>query len=260
MVQKVSKENSIDFLNVDYDKLSKEVETINEAKNNKPKSPVRLAKQTSGNMYAHKSRVNFLETDVPAPETKEEQQITPQSAPKLQNNFDAESFLSSPRKVMSARCGNIGDEGGPSKYVKSESSNSIWNPEKLDQLRAAMGTKEKVDAEKQRVRDNRRDAENQRITELTENLQKTDQRKDSQVSSLASYGGYKFKTPESGISMFDTEKDFNRVPEKTHGEKHAEEMHAEKSARQENAFVSRSKPVTTAEIMSRLFTIAEPEK
>jgi len=260
MVQKVSQENTINFLSVDYNKLSKEVESINEARNNKPKPPVRLTKQTSGNMYAQKSRMNFLEADVPAPETREEQQINPQVSPKLQNNFEAESFFNTSRKVMSARCGSVSDNGGPSKHIKSESSNSIWNPEKLDQLRAVLGTKEKVDAEKERVRDNRRDAENQRIVELTENLQKTDQRKDSQVSSLASYGGYKFKTPESGISMFDTEKDFNRVPEKTHGEKHAEEMHAEKAARQENAFVSRSKPVTTAEIMSRLFTLTEPEK
>jgi len=250
MIHRVSNENKINFLDVDYNKLGEEVAAINDAKNNKPKSPVQLTKQTSGNMYQQKARISFLETDVLAPK-KESEFKSDRSAHKLSGDFDpARSGAST---VGSARCGKVGDEGGPSKFVKSESSNSIWDPDRIAELKATLDNREKTTDDKETIATNKREAEQKRMDTLIEHLKSTDQRKDSQVSSLPSHGGHKFNTPESGMSIFDTEGDFGRVPEKTHGEKKAAEAKQEKSDRQKNAFIPKGANLTTSSVVSEMF-------
>ena len=88
MVQRVSGENSIGFLNIDYDKLGEEVKEINEAKNKKVEKPVQITKQMSGNMYKQKSIINFLDNDVPAPEKREEKVAESCSGDNIQERLE----------------------------------------------------------------------------------------------------------------------------------------------------------------------------
>jgi len=90
-------------------------------------------------------------------------------------------------------------------------------------------------------------------SELAKALGETDQRKDSQVTSLSSYGGNKFHAPEAGISIFDTNTDFTRIPEKTHGEKHAEEVKAENEARLKDPYIKDGKVLSSSDVVNRLF-------
>ena len=52
MLNKVSKENEINFLETDYEKLDQEVKAIKEKYNTREEKPTRIAKQTSGNIQA----------------------------------------------------------------------------------------------------------------------------------------------------------------------------------------------------------------
>tara|TARA_Y100000310_G_C20696005_1_gene825782 strand:+ start:3261 stop:4034 length:774 start_codon:yes stop_codon:yes gene_type:complete len=251
MVHKISNENKIGFLDIDYTKLGQEVAEMKAARYDKPKAPIKLTKQTSGNIYKQKSRINFLETDVPEPEKEADFAAEAPLSQKFSGDFDPKH--SGHSNVGSARCGKVGDDRGPSKFVKSESSNSIWNPDRIAQLKGTLDNRETTTADKEAIATNKREAEQKRISDMVERLQSTDQRKDSQVSSLPSHGGHKFNTPQAGMSIFDTEGDFGRVPEKTHGEKRVAEAKQERAERQQNAFVSKGGISTTSRVVNEMF-------
>jgi len=252
MIHKVSTENKINFLDIDYTKLGQDVADMKAARYDKPKAPVKLTKQTSGNIYKQKARISFLETDVPEPEKDAGFAAgSALSSKKLSGNFDPKHSVHS--NIGSARCGKVGDERGPSKFVKSESSNSIWNPNRIAQLESTLDNRETTAADKEAIATNKREAEQKRISDMADHLKSVDQRKADQVSSLAAYGGHKFNTPQAGMSIFDTEGDFGRVPEKTHGEKRVAEAKQERDERQKNAFISKGSSLTTSSVVSKMF-------
>tara|TARA_Y100000310_G_scaffold310879_1_gene356617 strand:+ start:3080 stop:3868 length:789 start_codon:yes stop_codon:yes gene_type:complete len=253
MLQKHSKENTISFLDIDYDALGKEVEAINEAKNIKPKEEVRLAKQTSGNMYKQKSLIAFLEEDsVPAPETKTEEHAAPTPASKLENKFKPESHMTGIHNIRSARSGTVTDTGGPRRYMQSATANSIWDPDNLARLAEAVDRKDATKAEQEQVHANRREAEDQRMNDLAETLKGIDQRKDSHINSPGTYGGSAYKAP-SGNSIFDDQHDFSRIPEKTAGEQAMIDAEADKQEILDQNVMPSSKSLSSKDVVSRLF-------
>jgi len=151
-----------------------------------------------------------------------------------QKNIDYHDMVSRGTKVMSAAGGTVTDMGGPKKFVKSEISNSIFDSEVLDRLKEVKTSREETDEEKSNINRVRNSINDEVMDSLAESLRDTDQRKGSSVSQVGEYSGSSYNKPKNGISIFDTEKDFSRVPEKTDGEKLAEKLEQERNATEDN--------------------------
>jgi len=172
-----------------------------------------------------------------------------QKAKKLQHH-DTSGLMTS-KHIATARTGVITDKGGPKKYVGSETSNSIWDTDKTARLAKETDSKTRVQEEKAEIATNRRTAEQQRLNDLAEALKKTDQRKANSVTPMSSQQGSNYKVPVGGLSIFDT-KDFDRVAEKTGGEKVSEEV-AKRQAQKDDSWKHDGRPVSTKDITNRLF-------
>ena len=144
-----------------------------------------------------------------------------QRARKLEHKFNPENLLAKGNSISSARCGEVTDTGGPSKQINVEGQNSIWQ-NKTEEI---IDNGEKIREEKEEMNAFRKAQREERMSELVENIQKTDNRKNSQVSSAVVEGsGSGYKNSNGLFSIFD--KEFNvdsKIPEKTAGEKAVEE-------------------------------------
>lgn len=180
-------------------------------------------------------RIKFLEDAVlgrkeQAPEVKkaekqpnEEWKNIENQKPTRSNNNDAIGSRSS-KSILTAGNGNITNFGGPSKQLKSQTSNSIWDSGIVEKLAGTKGNKEKTLEKKEEIEKYKNSMKADRLNEIVESLRETDTRKDATVSSAGVFDkapGY--KAPSRNISIFDNTSDFDRVPEQTHGEKVAAE-------------------------------------
>ena len=145
-----------------------------------------------------------------------------QKAKKLEHK---DSGLMTSQHVSSARTGGIKDEGGPSKYVKSESSNTIWNNDKTEIESQKIDSKTKTIQDKSEIASNKREAENKRMNDLAQSLKSTIQEKASSISPAGTFSGTNYKLSDNNMSIFDN-KDFMRVKGQTEGEKVSEETNA----------------------------------
>jgi len=147
---------------------------------------------------------------------------TPISKQKKMSDFDPLRDSRNPSKsVISAGGGIVKDTGGSGVYI-GMNGNSILNPNKLDELKQAQDNREKTDAEKLSAQAQRAAEKSAAMDAIVEQLKKTDQRKAATVSSIESSSDTTYKPPKSGISIFDDKQDFTRIPDKTEGEKVAE--------------------------------------
>ena len=153
--------------------------------------------------------------------------------------------------VFSARTGKIKDIGGPSKQIKTESSNSIWDSQKLAKLFNTVDSKTKTKQDKEAISANKRADEQQRMTEMADSIKDTEQRNSSSVSPMSSYSGSKYNNPSLGISIFDND-DFERVPDKTNGEVMAEETR-KKRADKDESWKKNSRRCNSKTIVNNLF-------
>ena len=151
--------------------------------------------------------------------------------------------------ISSARTGIIKDEGGPTKYIKSDSSNTLWDNNKIENL--PMDSKTKTIQNKERIITNKREAEQKRMNDLVEALKNTDQTKASAVSKMSTLEGSSYKVPVGNISMFDS-KDFDKLPEKTAGEK-ITENNINKKNQKDDSWRDEGKSITTKEVVSEFF-------
>jgi len=204
--------------------------------------------------------INFLfdQPDEIKPEEKKasgKQEVTPEDM--KSRKLDHHDTMASSKSVASARTGTVSDIGGPSKQIKSVTGNSIWDsaPKNIPD------TQSQTRQEKERVAENKRIAEKQRMDDLVEKLQSTDQRKASSasVSSLSPLGGSKFNLPQQGMSIFD-QGDYERIPEKTAGEKVSEENEARRNQK-DTSWKNSGRSFSSKDVVNRLFdAITEQEK
>lgn len=163
------------------------------------------------------------ETQLPPVEKKAEKvraEFVNKPAQKLNNSDSVASRFGN--AILSAGGGIVKDIGGPNKFIGSETGNSIWNTDNISKIAETPSNKEKTDKEKETIQEVRKTIRKQALDNLTEALQSTDTRKANSVSNLSSYAGSNYKDLSGNLSIFDTEK-FDNMPEKTHGEKVAEE-------------------------------------
>jgi len=120
--------------------------------------------------------------------------------------------LMSANTIMSTGYEGRTDEKSPGKYLKCETSNTIWQPGKVK--------------EPLKIREDKSDAVDKTL-QLEEKMEKKRKADVDRTTSLPAIGttavsvddrqNYSFRPPANGIGIFDTDA-FDRVPEKTAGE------------------------------------------
>jgi len=175
------------------------------------------------------------------------QQLAEKQKAKKLNNKD--NGLMSSAHISSARTGEIGNQGGPSKYIKSETSNTMWDSDKTSKM--AEGSQERVAKEKEVIATNRRDAEQKRMDTLVDSLRGTDQTKAAAVSPAGTFSGTNYKTQSNNMSIFDT-KDFERLQDKTAGEQVTED-NASRRGKKDDSWRDNAKSITSKELVSDFF-------
>jgi hypothetical protein len=125
--------------------------------------------------------------------------------------------------ILSAGKGSVTDFGGPSKYIGSQTSNSIWDSGVIESLAGEQDNGEKIKEENLQLKSNRNAIKEERLDNMAQSLQETDMRKADSVASSGEFSGSKYSMPQNNISIFDSE-EFERVPEKTAGEQLEKEV------------------------------------
>ncbi len=164
--------------------------------------------------------------------------------------MDNKSMVSRGHKVLSATSAKVTDIGGPKKQIGSETSNSIWDSGNLEKLKNSVDNKEKTAKEREDINKLRKGMKQERLDEMVANLQDTDTRKTSTVNSMAPHAGSRYKTPKNAISIFD-KGEFERVPEKTDGEKAAEQ--ARKPRKKDNIRKNEQQSFSNKDMINKIF-------
>lgn len=175
--------------------------------------------------------------------------IAEEQKSKKLNNKDNGRMSS--KNISSAATGIIRDESGPSKQIKMETSNTIFNPDKSVLLSNNVSSKEKTKELKENIDTNKRVAEKNRINDMVEKIQQTIQGKTSEVSSTGVFSGSNYVSPKNSFSIFDTQ-DFQRLPEKTAGEIVSEES-KNRFSKKDESWREGGKSKTTKESVSNFF-------
>ena len=157
---------------------------------------------------------------------------------------------------MSARTGDVTNIGGPKKHLGSQTGNSIWEPDRVEKLNGTKDNREKTIEDKAEIESLRKSMKAGRLDEMVEAIKATDTRTDSSILSKPSFAGSNFKKPQSGISIFDNG-DFERIPEKTEGEKMAEEVR--KAPEPDDSWKGIHKPKTANRAIDRIFDSLDSE-
>ena len=206
-------------------------------------------------------KISFLEGEKPseAPKKKVEksketiQQIAEaQKSKRLNNKYNGNGIMNG-QSIFSARTEVIKDEGGPTKYMKGESSNTLWDNNKSARISQEIDSKTKTTQDKKVIADNKRHAEEKRMNTMVETLKSTNLTKGSAVapSGSSSQSGTNYKNMSGSMSMFDTQ-DFERLPEKTAGEQVSED-NASRKGQKDDSWRGGSKSTTTREVVSDFF-------
>lgn len=202
-------------------------------------------------------KIGFLNNDISNnivnEEVKENKEhtknsVNEQKAKKL-NNKDNGHMTS--KHVSSARTGAIKEERGPNKHIKMESSNLLWDNDRISNLSKINDSKTNTKVEKERILDNKRVAEQKRMDELVEGLKSTDLTKGSSVSPNSPLSGSNYKNTTSNISIFDNS-EFERLAEKTRGEEIVEE-NRKKRAQRDESWKNSGKCKSSRDVTNRLF-------
>ena len=206
-------------------------------------------------------KISFLEGEKPSetPKKKVEQskqtiqQIAEaQKSKRLSNKYNGNGIMNG-QSIFSARTEVIKDDGGPTKYMKGESSNTLWDNNKSARISQDIDSKTKTTQDKKIIADNKRYAEEKRMDTMVDALKSTNLTKGSAVapSGSSSHTGTNYKNRSGSMSMFDTQ-DFERLPEKTAGEQVSEDTVSRKGQK-DDSWRGGSKSTTTREVVSDFF-------
>lgn len=145
--------------------------------------------------------------------------VKPQAAKKL-NNADVINIRGT-SGILSAGGGSIKNDKGSGKYLGSETNNSIWNSDLLENIKGQETNQDRIVAEREAIEKTRKGMRQEELDRLSEHLNETDTRKDSSIYSTSGAEGHSYRSSENNLSIFDTNK-FDDMPDQTEGEKVAE--------------------------------------
>lgn len=205
----------------------------------------------------HQSKINFVDSEEEFEQIKQKENIKDAPSndsilnqmPKKTNNND---LINSTRGsgILSAGVGTVSDMGGPNKYQGSQTNNSIWDSNILDELVDVKGNDEKIKEEKQAVEKLRKGMRKEALDQLAKSISETDTRKDATVVKSSEYNGSSYQTPKTNMSIFDA--DFSNLPEETEGEKISKRANAPKE-KDESWKSNGLKNTKTSELINSLF-------
>jgi len=181
-----------------------------------------------------------------------------QKSKKLNNR---DNGLMTNHTVFSARTGNISDNGGPSKYLKRETSNTIWENNKIEKLSKEKDPRVIQKEERENLETVRKRQERERISNMAEALKSTDQSKISTITPLINSGSESHrghKSSPNNISMFE-HSDFERLPEKTAGEELSQKVQEIRSQKDES-WKNSGKTVSSKDVVKKFFDNLMSEK
>lgn len=121
-------------------------------------------------------------------------------------------------RILNSGVGGEKNEKNSLNFIGSQNKNSIWNSEKLQALSGTPSDDEKTAQEKDRVKKVKAGWEKERLDEISKGI--IENALDGGVKSANVQDGSTGKRdlPQNNISIFD-ENDFQRIPDKTSGEK-----------------------------------------
>lgn len=172
-----------------------------------------------------------------------------QKSKKLSSKDDGHMKGSS---IMSANLGAVDDIGGPSKQLKTPTSNSIWDSDKISSQVDKKDNKEITREEKQSMQDIKKQKKQQRMDELVDSIQEN--KKGNSIDLFSSSEAPKegdYKIPSNQMSIFDNNA-FDNIPEKTKGEKIAEDSKKRK-AQKDESWKQDKKALSSEDIKNKLF-------
>lgn len=172
--------------------------------------------------------------------------------------------FTSDKTVLKSRKGDIVEAGGPKKYMGSETSNSIWDPEVVERASKTKDNGERIREEKAAIakqQAERKQAEMQINTDALKDLMNDVKAKRAASGSEQQVpGSWSKRIPQSGMSIFDNG-DFSKIPEKTTGEKLAEQKAAEAASRdQDRSWADNRKALKSSDILNRMIDSMLVEK
>ena len=253
-LQPIKSEGKIGFMSMDLDKLSKEVTEINEQYNKKEAPKPIAAPASGGNLYRQQSNnmLAFLDGDsVPEPVKTDKPEVKAEAAHKFTS---PDVLLGSRSQVIPTRGGLDNDGAAPAKQIQSETSNNIWQNKLTDIVEAAEKTSREIVAEQKEATQAHRQTMRQDATDkLVEQIQSVDQRKASNISPIHEATEQDlssiFNKPLNNMSIFD-DGDFERIAEKTAGEKISE---ARQASEKDDSWKLNARQHTSKDVMNRLF-------
>lgn len=207
--------------------------------------------------------INFLGNDGSLPEvdsqikkqtmTEDEriQKIAEEQKSKRYNGKD--DGYKSDKSIISATCdpNTFSNVGGPTKQVQSSIANSIWDSNRLSNMKGKLDSKESTIAEKENMNQLRKKMEQERTDAIVNGIKSIDSTKASAVTKMDTYQGHKFNSPQNGMSIFDNS-DFARVPEKTAGEIVSED-NAYRRNQKDESWRNNGKSFSSKDVTNRLF-------
>jgi hypothetical protein len=199
-------------------------------------------------------KIKFLEDVQPIKEAvkKEESKagLTPQPAQKMDNSKAIETRGD---KFLSAGMGIVTNFGGPKKQLKSVTANSIWDTQIIDRMIETPDNGERIKKDAETAAKIKKDMADERIKSMVDSLKTTDLRKDATIAKAGEYAGSSnYKRPYTSMSILDIQEgknDFNRIPEKTEGEKITERVKEAKNKAKEPL---RSNTISTSKILNNM--------
>ena len=187
----------------------------------------------------------------PKLKAKVREEYKPQATSKLSEFNPLVDSRNPSKSITSSSGGTQTDIGGPKKYMGSQTNNSIWNPDTIEKLIQSQDNKEKTIAEKNEIKDIKEQMQKDRIDSLVEALQNVDQRKQATIQPIEPMKDCSTnKAPKRNISIF-VNGDYERVPEKTDGEKLSDKL-AEKKAK-DDSWKDNKGTLSSKKIVSSLF-------
>jgi hypothetical protein len=153
--------------------------------------------------------------------------------------------------ILSAGQGDVSDIGGPSKHAGSMTNNTIWDSDALSNFAGVSGEEEIKKSKQEQAKRKEAIKEKQRQENYADS--DVDLRKQSTINSLSGTDSDELKNtqPRRNLSIFDTNRDFEQIPELSPGEKSVREKKQEKSRKNEHS--SRPGTLKTEDTVNRLF-------
>lgn len=171
-----------------------------------------------------------------------------QKEKKLSNKDDG---LKTDKHIRSAASGVIKDDKSSYSYTSKLNSNSIFNPNRIDDIIGTEDNKTKTLKEHEQIQNIRKAEKQKRTDEMVDLLKKTDQTKGDAVSLSGLFSGTNYKMPKNNMSIFDSE-DFERTAEKTEGEIVSED-NKKRNSQKDESWKEGKQTVSSKDLVSDFF-------